>query len=341
MASEADMKMTRHSAYGSLATALVAFAVVVAACGGGGTAATPSPTAAPASVSPATASPGASATAGAPTTPPASATPAPTGPATLDAPAQIPAAAQFAVAWTGPAADGDYVTIVAKGATKWTTEPYFYTNAGSPGKLVAPTTAGDYELWYVSGSDDSITARRPITVAAFVGTLDGPATVEAGTVFNVAWTGPDGPSDYVTIVAAGAEKWINESYFYTKDGTPGKLISSIVAGSYELWYVTGLEAKTMVRRPITVTPFAITLKAPASVTKGSSFAVEWTGPNGPSDYITIAPKDSPVGTYLDYAYTKEGSPVSIKAPDVPGAYEIRYASDRVKGTFASIPITVK
>ena len=79
--------------------------------------------------------------------------------------------AGFAVGWTGPNAPGDYVTIVMVGATQWTDEPYFNTNAGSPGQLVAPTTAGDYELWYVSGTDDTVATRRPITVTEFVGTL--------------------------------------------------------------------------------------------------------------------------------------------------------------------------
>jgi len=336
------MHRTPSRTSGSLAAALVAIAVAVAACGGGG-AATPSPAATTASLPPATPPASAPATA----TPLASAgataspTAAPGGAATLEAPTQVAADTEFQVAWTGPAANGDYVTLVAKGATKWTTEPYFNTTVGSPGKLVAPTTAGDYELWYVTGADGTIAARRPIAVTPFVGSIDGPDTVIAGTEFSVSWTGPNGPGDYVTIVAAGAAKWTNEEYFYTKNANPGKLVSPIETGAYELWYVAGAEAKTMVRRPITVTPFTVTLKAPDSVAKGSTFQVEWTGPNGPRDYITIVPAGSPVGTYLDYAYTTDGSPLSVTAPDVPGKYEIWYASDRVKGTFGKISITVK
>ena len=42
------------------------------------------------------------------------------------------------VAWTGPNAPTDYVTIVPAGASAWTDESFFYTSAGSPGTLVAP-----------------------------------------------------------------------------------------------------------------------------------------------------------------------------------------------------------
>jgi len=91
---------------------------------------------------------------------------------------------------------------------------------------------------------------------------------------------------------------------------------------------------------MTVSPLSITLKAPASVNKGAQFQVVWTGPNGPTDYITIVPANSPVGTYASYVYTNTGSPVTLTAPDTAGAYEIRYQSDRVTGTFASIPIKV-
>ena len=83
------------------------------------------------------------------------------------------------------------------------------------------------------------------------------------------------------------------------------------------------------------------LTGPASVKGGSKFEVKWTGPDGPQDYVTIVPAGSAPGTYASYAYTTNGSPVTITADTAPGAYEIWYASDRVKGVvFASSPITV-
>ncbi|HSB87566.1 MAG TPA: hypothetical protein VLD86_14750 [Ilumatobacteraceae bacterium] len=244
--------------------------------------------------------------------------------------------------WTGPAASGDYVTIVAAGAEKWTNEPYFYASPGSsPGSLVAPVKDGDYALWYVSGADDAILARRAIRVTPFEGALGGPAEVEAGSSFEVYWNGPNGPGDYVTIVASGATRWTNESYFYTSTGNPGTLVAPLDAGSYVLWYVTGSDSATMATRPVTVTPYTATVDGPGSVRKGAQFEVTWSGPDGPGDYITIVPAGSQLGTYLSYAYTSAGNPATLTAPDQPGKYEIWYASDRVQNVvLAKADITV-
>ena len=334
-------KMLRWSASGAVAVAILA---LVSGCGGAAQAST-SPSGVATATAAATPSPAASASASlvaSPTAGPvASATPAPSGAATLDTPPTVAVGAVIDVAWTGPNAEKDYITVVAVGTTKWTTEKYFYTRDGSPGKLPAPTKVGDYEIWYVNGADDIPKARRPITVTAFVGTVEAPAEVQAGSSFQVAWTGPGGPGDYITIVEAGATKWTTEVYFYTKDGNPGTLVAPIKTGAYEVWYVTGQDPAPQVRRPLTVTPYKITLEAPAKVKAGAGFTVKWTGPNGPRDYVTIVPAGSPEGTYLDYAYTASGPSLTLTAPDKPGDYEIWYASDRVHGTFARIPIVVE
>ncbi len=73
----------------------------------------------------------------------------------------------------------------------------------------------------------------------------------------------------------------------------------------------------------------------------ATFTVKWTGPNGPSDCITIVPAGSPSGTWASYAYTVNGSPVTLTAPDTAGNYELWYASDRVKDVvFGKITIVV-
>jgi Ca-activated chloride channel family protein len=97
----------------------------------------------------------------------------------------------------------------------------------------------------------------------------------------------------------------------------------------------------MADRPITVTPYTITLDAPLQVQHGAQFQVAWTGPDWPGDYITIVTARSPPDTYTSYAYTNTGSPVTITAPDAPGSYEVWYVSERVSGiVFARVNITV-
>lgn len=311
---------------------LLTTAALLSACGGGG-AASAAPTAAPTAATTSAPTPSAS--------PTPNATPAPSGAATVSGPAQIAAGTGFDVTWTGPNADRDYVTIVKVGTTKWTDEQYFYTANGPTGKLVAPIEAGAYELWYVTGADDTTKARSALTVTPFVGTLDAPADVQAGSKFNASWTGPNGPKDYVTIIAVGKAAWTNESYFYTNAGPTGSIVAPIKPGAYEVWYVTGLDPAPQVRRPITVTPFAITLEAPDRVKAKTDFQIKWTGPDGPSDYITIVPAGSADGTYTVYAYTASGSPITLTAPSGTGNYELWYASDREKGVFARRPIVVE
>ncbi|MEO8272486.1 MAG: hypothetical protein ABI620_00290 [Chloroflexota bacterium] len=318
--------MRRSSMRAPLGAGLGIVILAVAACGGG-TPATPTPAATTAG-----------ATAGA-TTPPATtgsaatdvptATNGSTGPANIEAPQEVQAGASIDITWTGPNAAGDYVTIVLGTATKWTNEPYFYTTSGSPAKLTAPSAEGAYALWYVSGADDAILARRAIRVTPFQGDLLAAESAMAGSQFDVAWNGPNGPGDYVTVVLAGATKWTNESYFYTTAGSPSKLTAAIDPGKYEIWYVIGADDSVKARRPITIAPYVVTLEAPKEVAKGAQFQVTWTGPDGPSDYITIVPAGAAPGTYLSYAYTSAGSPATIVA-DTAGDYEIWYASDRVK-----------
>jgi Ca-activated chloride channel homolog len=309
--------------------AITALVIALSACSSG------APSTAPSSAPSASVGPSA-----APSSP-ASPTARPTGAATVSAAETVAAGASFEVEWTGPAAMGDYVTIVPDGTAAWTDQPYFNTTSGSPGTLTAPVEPGEYEIWYVNGLDNVPSARRPIIVSAFAGTLDGPAEVTAGTEFDVSWTGPNGPGDYVTIVAAGTESWSSESYFQTSIGPTGKLVAPLEAGDYELWYVPGSERTPAVRAPITVLATTATLDAPDTVAVGAQFQVAWTGPNGPGDYITIVRDGAPAGEYLSYDYTATGPTVTLTAPAEPGAYELRYIVERAGATLVSRPIAVE
>lgn len=172
--------------------------------------------------------------------------------ASLSAPDSIQANTRFEVTWVGPDGQGDYITIVKLGATEWTNETYANTNAGNPAKLIAPIEAGAYELWYVAGSDSSIQARRPITLTPAVVTLSAPAEVTRSTQFQVTWTGPDGPGDYVTIVAVGSDPGAYTSYANTNAGSPATLTAPDAPGSYEIWYAAGQNSATLKSIPITV-----------------------------------------------------------------------------------------
>lgn len=63
------------------------------------------------------------------------------------------------------------------------------------------------------------------------------------------------------------------------------------------------------------------LTAPASAPAGSTQEIAWIGPNEGLDNVEIAVTG---GGYLDFAYTREGNPISLIMPADPGQYEIRY-----------------
>ncbi len=313
-----------------LATVLV---VVLAACGGGSASATPTAEPTPEATASPTAEPSE-----------AAATPTPTpnsGEATFDAPATVEAGADFDVAWSGPDNTGDYIAIIPVDATEWTnTDDYFNTNNGSPSVLKAPTTPGPYELAYFDGATEEILARSPIEVTPFSGDLLAPDEVAGGTVFSVAWNGPDGSGDYITIQEVGAGHWSGEDYFNTNTGTPGDLVAPIKAGSYEIRYVSGTGAVIQATRPITVLALEATLDGPEEVGAGDQFDVEWTGPDGPGDYLTIVPEGAAAREYLSYFGTSVGSPGTLTAPEEPGEYELWYVTGTEYGIFARTPITV-
>ena len=319
---------TRHT--GILIAALGA-TLVASACGGGA-----GPTAAPPTPPPAAQTPTAAPATSAPATNPS------TGEPSIGAPATVGAGAVFDVTWTGPNGAKDYITILKAGAAKWTDEQYFYTASNtSPGKLTAPAEPGAYQLWYVNGEDDSVLFRLDITVDAFVGSVDGPDSVAAGAEFEIVWSGPAGPGDYVTIVKAGSTRWTNEPYFYTASNpNPHKLQAPIEAGAYELWYVLGADDTIGARAPITVLPVSASVTAPTTADKGSDFEVAWTGPNGPGDFITIVEAGAPEAAYLDYCYTSVGPTCTLTAPDASGAYEVRYTTAANK-VIATTPIAIK
>jgi Ca-activated chloride channel family protein len=86
---------------------------------------------------------------------------------------------------------------------------------------------------------------------------------------------------------------------------------------------------------------AATLKVPPQVIAGAAFAVEWTGPDNPGDYVTIVPKGAPDDSYESNAYTRQGSPLVLTALIDPGAAEVRYVTARSRKVLARAPLEIR
>lgn len=260
--------------------------------------------------------------------------------ASLTAPASVMAGSFIEVAWTGPNGPTDYVTLVPAKAESGTFVEYVYTKDGSPVRLRAPHEAGSYEARYQSDGSTVVLARAPVTVTAAAVTLTAPASVAAGAPFDVAWTGPNGEGDHITVVPVKAAGGTFEGYAYAKEGSPAHLRAPHEPGAYEVRYQTNGSTVVMGRVPVTVTAAAAALTAPTAVEGGATFEVAWTGPNNQGDYITLVRAAAATGTYDGYVYTKEGSPVRLRAPYEAGAYEVRYQTEGAERALARAKVTV-
>lgn len=259
----------------------------------------------------------------------------------LKAPATAVAGALVEVTWTGPDNKGDYITIVPKNAEEGRYLRYQYTARGNPLEIEAPLEAGDAEVRYQTENGNKVLARIPIRIEEAEISLKAPASAPAGSEVEITWTGPNNKGDYITIVPKDAEDGRYARYTYTEKGSPLKVTAPVEPGVCEVRYHSGQGDKVLARIPLNVTAVTVTLKAPDTVKAGEEVAIEWTGPNNGSDYITIVPKSANDGEYRDYAYTESGSPLKVKAPDEAGECEIRYQSGDGGKVLARIPLKVE
>lgn len=188
----------------------------------------------------------------------------------------------------------------------------------------------------------------PPEAATATATVDGPASVEIGAVFEATWTGPGGPRDYVDLVPAGYAKVSGElSYAYAgKPGETVELRAPATPGKFQLRYVwLAPQGRTVIANtPINVVDSPAALSAPGRVGIGQSFDVAWRGPANSGDYIDLVPRGyTKTNGELTYAYTRSGTPVKLKAPGEPGAYEVRYVIDASDGRaiLKTLPLDVE
>jgi Ca-activated chloride channel family protein len=138
--------------------------------------------------------------------------------ATLTAPAEARAGSEIQVAWQGPDASLDYISVDAEGAAEGDYGPYVYTRVGSPLALRLPEEPGRYQLRYHMGQSGAVIGTSALVILPNTATVAGPASVVGGTELEATWTGPDNQGDYVTIVPVGAEPRDYLDYAYTREG---------------------------------------------------------------------------------------------------------------------------
>ena len=243
---------------------------------------------------------------------------------TLTPAAQAPVASKVSVKWSGPNRRGDYITIVRTGAAVTEYLHYQDTSTGNPVEITMPAEPGDYEMRYVLGAPQRVLVAVPIKLIETQASITGPPTAVAGSQIDIAWTGPGNPGDWITIVKPSVPASSYNDYFDAKAGSANRLYIPVEPGDYEFRYV--LAGKSIIARtPIKVLAATATLQGPAQVAAGASFEVSWTGPNNPSDWVTIVTTSRPDNEYGPYVDAPNPSPATLNAPAAPGSYELRYS----------------
>ena len=157
----------------------------------------------------------------------------------------------------------------------------------------------------------------------------------AGTNIMVHWTGPERRGDYIAIVNKGDDNGAYRTYRYVSQGNPLEVRLPVEPGDYEVRYVLGQPIRTLASIDFKVTPASATLSAKDEALAGEEVEVVFTGPPpGSGDWITVVSPDAADTKYGDYAYTKQGSPATIRMPLEPGEYEIRFVQGNKKGSCA-------
>jgi Ca-activated chloride channel family protein len=183
-------------------------------------------------------------------------------------PGKSQAGSRVTIKWSGPNGSGDFITITRKGAELSAYLDYAATSDGrapvNPVSLRLPAEPGAYEIRYVTGNPRRLLATVPYQVTAVAATLEGPASVAPDARFEVAWSGPNGGGDFVTIVGAGAAPNAYGSYVDARSGRADEKTGQSVAtlrapakpGQYELRYVQQ-GSRVIGSRAIEVTPVTV------------------------------------------------------------------------------------
>jgi hypothetical protein len=261
----------------------------------------------------------------------------------LTAPAEVPAGARLVVDLSGEIGQRDFITILPVGEAEGSYSDYKYLGSKNRIELRVPEDAGEYEIRYLDATPPYATkARQLLKVTPVEASVQAPTEVEAGAKFQVIWSGPDNPQDFISLSdpqgQGNERRWIR--YVYTKKGNPAVLRAPDKPGSYEVHYRTGVKHYTLAKTTVTVASTSAELDTATSVKAGQAFKVEWSGPGHAQDFIAISPKGSDLRKYHQYQYTSKGSPAILLAPDEPGSYEVRYQTGQSYAILAKREIDV-
>lgn len=268
----------------------------------------------------------------------------------LDAPAQVPVGTPITIRWAGPGAVRDDVQLADAASGEVLRSQRLVQDRGFDARtatLLAPTEPGRYLLRYWNGQNDKVLAERDIEVVPMQVMLEAPVQVDMARAFTVHWQGPGAVRDDLQIAAPGSERAIRHQRLNQDKGFSSHqatITAPATPGSYELRYYSGADNRVLATREITVVAIPVSLDAPASVQAGSTFTLRWQGPGAVRDDVEIL---DPASAKLlrrqrlnqDRGFT--GNEATLKAPEQPGDYLLRYWNGESSSALAERPLRVQ
>jgi Ca-activated chloride channel homolog len=160
--------------------------------------------------------------------------------ATVQAPSEIEAGAEFDVQWSGPNSEGDRIAIVEasmrEGSYLMDDRLAKSIPTANPVRLTALSKPGDYEVRYIAKGDGKTLAHAQVHVSPSRANVEAPARVPPESDLEVRWSGPNSEGDRVVIVKASTQEGtysLNSSFSQpTRSGNPVKLKVPHEPGSY-------------------------------------------------------------------------------------------------------------
>jgi Ca-activated chloride channel homolog len=161
--------------------------------------------------------------------------------AMVTAPARGMAGTTIQVGFAGTGGGDTFIGVVKKGAEagSWISGAYERPE-GQQVSLRLPSEPGPYEVRFVLEANGTykVLASSPINVEPAVGRVDAPDRIERGSEVTVAFEGPKGDGDFITIVPVGAAPDAFTDYQNAlSEKSSVTLQAPDEAGSYEVRYV--------------------------------------------------------------------------------------------------------
>ena len=268
----------------------------------------------------------------------------------LEAPAQAPIGTPITIQWNGPGAVRDDVQLFDAASGTILRRQRLNQDKGFDARtvtLLAPAEPGRYLLRYWNGENEAVLAQRDIEIVPMQVALDAPSQVDMARPFVVRWQGPGAVRDDVEIVDPADNKQLRRQRLNQDRGFDRHevtLTAPAVPGQYQLRYYSGTDSRALATRDITVVAIPVALAAPAQVAAGSAVLVRWQGPGAVRDDVQIV--DSAGTDVLRRQRLNQDrgfgqNEVTLKAPDVPGQYRLRYWNGESSSVLAEQAIVVQ